>query len=326
MKILVTGAAGFIGSVVAEHLLDAGHAVVALDNLRHGRREAVDARARLHEVDLRDRAALTAVFRAERVDAVVHLAAESLVSVSMRDPGRFYDANVCGGIALLDAMVETGVARIVVSSTAAVYGEPAAMPIVEDVAGEPVNPYGDSKLAFERALGWYRRAHGLRSVTLRYFNACGATVRHGEYHVPETHLIPIVLDVALGGRESVSLFGNDYDTPDGTCVRDYVHVSDIAGAHLLGLDAIDRLGARTYNLGSGVGHTNRQVVEAVRRVTGRAIRVIEAPRRAGDPSRLLASPARIQEELGWRPIHRELEAMIESAWAWRRAHPAGYGA
>ena len=326
MKILVTGAAGFIGSVVAEHLLDAGHEVVALDNLCHGRREAVDTRARLHEVDLRDRAAVTAVFRAERVDAVVHLAAESLVSVSIADPGRFYGANVAGGINLLDAMVETGVGRIVVSSTAAVYGEPAAMPIVEDVVGEPVNPYGESKLAFERALAWYRRAHALRYVTLRYFNACGATARHGEYHVPETHLIPIVMDVALGHRQSLSLFGTDYDTPDGTCVRDYVHVSDIAGAHLLGLDAIDRLGARTYNLGSGVGYTNRQVVDAVRRVVGREIPVIEAPRRAGDPSRLLASPARICEELGWRPIHRELETMIESAWAWRRAHPAGYGA
>jgi UDP-glucose 4-epimerase len=317
MKILVTGAAGYIGSVVTERLVEHGHTVVALDNLRHGHRDAVNPAARFIQGDLLDREWLHEQVRRAGVDAVVHLAAEALIDESVRDPGRFFRVNVTGGLNLLDAMVAAGVTRIIFSSTAAVYGEPEAVPIREDARLQPVNSYGESKLAFERAMAWYQRAHGLRHVSLRYFNACGATERSGERHEPETHLIPLLLDAALG-RRSMRLFGTDYDTPDGTCVRDYVHVIDIADAHLLCLKHIDAIEPTAFNLGNGSGYSNRQVIAAVERVTGRSIPVAAAPRRPGDPARLVASADRIARDLGWRPAMADLESMIESAWAWHQ--------
>ncbi len=319
MNILVTGAAGYIGSVVTERLLEQGHSVVALDSLRHGHRSAVHPHARFVEGDLLDREWLHDEVRRAEVDAVVHLAAEALIDVSVRDPGLFFRVNVTGGLNLLDAMVAAGVRRIIFSSTAAVYGEPATIPIREDVPLQPVNAYGESKLAFERAMACYNRAHGLRHISLRYFNACGATARCGELHVPETHLIPILLDVASGTRDAVHLFGTDYDTPDGTCIRDYVHVRDIADAHVLCLDHIDAIEPTAFNLGNGTGYSNREVIAAVERITKSPVRVITAPRRPGDPSRLVASAERIGRAIGWKPGIPGLDAMIESAWAWRMA-------
>jgi UDP-glucose 4-epimerase len=324
MHILVTGAAGYIGSVVTERLVDDGHTVVALDNLQHGHRDAIEPAATFAQGDLLDREWLHDLLRNVRPDAVVHLAAEALIDESVRDPGRFFRANVTGGLNLLDAMAAAGVRRIIFSSTAAVYGEPDAVPIPEDARLHPVNAYGESKLAFERAMRWYETAHGLRHVSLRYFNACGATARHGECHVPETHLIPILLDVALGARAAVHLFGTDYETPDGTCVRDYVHVADIADAHLRCLAAIDRMPSTAFNLGNGSGYSNRQVINAVERVTGRPVPVVASPRRPGDPAQLVASAGRIARELGWVPRTPALDAMIADAWAWhqQRALPA----
>ncbi len=320
MKILVTGAAGYIGSVVVERLVTDGHAVTALDDLRHGHRDAVHPGARFVDVDLLDRAGLRAVLHESAYDAVVHLAAEALIDESVRNPGLFFQVNVTGGLNLLDAMAAAGVSRLVFSSTAAIYGEPEAVPIREETPPRPVNAYGESKLAFERALAWYRRAHGLCHVSLRYFNACGATDRCGERHDPETHLIPILFDVALGLRPEIHLFGTDYDTPDGTCIRDYVHVADIADAHVRCLAAIDDLGADAFNLGNGTGYSNREVVEAVQRLTGRPIAVRAAGRRPGDPARLVASAERIAERVGWTPATPRLDDMIASAWRWRLRH------
>jgi UDP-glucose 4-epimerase len=324
VRILVTGAAGYIGSVVTEALEQDGHDLVALDNLVHGHRAALPAGVPFVQTDLEDASAVAECLGRHPVDAVMHLAAEALIEESNRDPGRFYRVNVGGGINLLDAMVGTGVNRLVFSSTAAVYGEAERSPIAEDVPCSPVNAYGESKLAFERALAWYRRAHGLRYVVLRYFNACGATERHGEWHVPETHLIPLVFDVAMRRRESLQLYGADYPTPDGTCVRDYIHVLDIARAHVAALEQIDRVQQAAYNLGNGAGYSNRQVIETVKRVTGRSVRVVEAERRPGDPARLVASAQRVRGELGWEPKLSDLETMVESAWAWRQRHPEGY--
>lgn len=320
MRVLVTGAAGYIGSVVTERLVNDGHAVTGLDNLRHGYRDAVHPAARFLEGDLLDRQWLHTAVREDGYDAVVHLAAEALIDESIRDPGLFFRVNVTGGLNLLDAMAAAGVQRLVFSSTAAVYGEPSAVPIREEAPHSPVNAYGESKLAFERMLPWYRRAHGLRHVSLRYFNACGATERCGERHRPETHLIPILIEVALGTRPAVQLFGVDYDTPDGTCIRDYVHVSDIAEAHVRCLAELDTLGAEAFNLGNGEGYSNLQVIDAVRRVTGRPIRVEHAGRRPGDPARLVASADRIERRLGWRPAMTDLDQMIASAWRWQVQH------
>jgi UDP-glucose 4-epimerase len=298
--------------------------VVALDNLKNGHRAAVHPGATFVQTDLLDADGLTESLRKQRVEAVVHLAAEALIDVSMRDPGLFFRVNVIGGLNLLDAMVATGVRRMVFSSTAAVYGEPEQIPITEEARHAPVNPYGESKLAFEKILAWYHKAYGLKYVTLRYFNACGATERFGEFHVPETHIIPILFEVALGQRARFNLFGTDYDTPDGTCVRDYIHVWDIAHAHVLALKELDRMGARAFNMGNGAGYSNRQVVEAVRQVTGKDIPVVPSPRRPGDPARLVASSDRIRAELGWTPRYPELTTMVETAWAWRQKHPRGY--
>ncbi len=322
MKILVTGAAGFIGSVVTEQLIEGGGEVVALDNLQSGHRAAVHSGARFVEGDLCDGDWLRGVLTAHPVDAVVHLAAEALIDD--RDPGRFYRVNVCGGLNLLEGMAAARVTRLIFSSTAAVYGEPGWPLITEDAPRRPVNPYGESKLAFEGMLPWYARSYGLRHISLRYFNACGASERYGQFGPRETHAIPILFEVALGQRPAFPLFGTDYDTPDGTCIRDYIHVVDIAQAHRVALTAIDQIGARAYNLGTGTGYSNRQVIEAVERVTGRPIPVAPAPRRAGDPARLVAGAGRIREELGWAPRYPELTTMVQTAWDWRRRHLKGY--
>ena len=326
MRILVTGAAGFIGSVVTEQLLADGHEVVALDSLKHGHAAAVLPEAQFVEADLLDAVRLTEIVAASRVEAVIHLAAEALIAESVRDPALFFRANTVGGLNLVEAMLAAGVKRLIFSSTAAVYGEQATTPFPEDAACHPVNAYGESKLAFERMLPWFATAHDLRSVSLRYFNACGATERLGEFHVPETHLIPILFETALGQRRAVQLYGHDYDTPDGTCIRDYVHVADIARAHLLALARVDAIGCRSYNMGNGRGYSNLEVIEAVRQVTGRPIPVEPAARRQGDPARLVASGERIRSELGWEPEHPDLEDMVQSAWTWRMRHPNGYTA
>jgi UDP-glucose 4-epimerase len=324
MKILVTGAAGYIGSVVTECLLAEGHQVVALDNLQSGHIRAVHPDARFIQLDLLNRDAVAELFRREELDAVVHLAAEALIDESVRDPGRFFRANVTGGLNLVDAMIAHGVLQLIFSSTAAVYGEPNAVPITEETPERPVNAYGESKLVFERILAWYRRAHGLRFIILRYFNACGATELFGENRVRETHLIPILLEAAAGERAVVNIYGADYDTPDGTCVRDYVHVVDIARAHLLGLAKLNVLEERAYNLGNGNGHSNREVIAAVERVTGRRLKINLAPRRVGEPARLVASSERIRRDFGWEPRYPDLATMIGTAWEWRQRCSRGY--
>ena len=318
MKVLVTGGAGYIGSVVAERLLGRGHTVVVLDSLVRGHRMAVPNEAEFIRGDLRDRDWLIRTVTGVRPDAVAHLAGEALVGESVTDPAKFFDVNVHGGLNLLDAMVNAGVNRLVFSSTAAVYGEPASVPITEDAPRVPVNAYGASKWSFEQMLPWYAAAYGLRHISFRYFNACGATVERGEFHVPETHLIAILLEVALGLRDEIQLFGDDYETPDGTCIRDYIHVSDIADAHVLALSLIDELDSGAFNLGTGTGFSNRDVIESVRRVTGHSIPVVPAPRRTGDPARLVASAARATDVFGWRTAYPALDAMVQTAWVWRK--------
>ena len=326
MKVLVTGGAGYIGSVVAERLLGRGNTVVVLDSLVRGHRMAVPNEAEFIRGDLRDRDWLIRTVADVRPDAVAHLAGEALVGESATDPAKFFDVNVHGGLNLLDAMVNAEVNRLVFSSTAAVYGEPASVPITEDAPRVPVNAYGASKWSFEQMLPWYAAAYGLRHISFRYFNACGATVERGEFHVPETHLIAILLEVAIGLRDEIRLFGDDYETPDGTCIRDYIHVSDIADAHVLALSTIDELDSGAFNLGTGTGFSNRDVIESVRRVTGHSIPVVPAPRRTGDPARLVASAARATDVFGWRPAYPTLDAMVETAWKWRKDRPQPYTA
>jgi len=322
-RVLVTGGAGYIGSVVVGELLGDGHDVLVFDNLAKGHRAAVDPRAAFVEGDLANASVIETVIRDHSIDSVVHMAAASLVGESVLDPGKYYSSNVTNGVNLLEACRKNGVARFVFSSTAAVYGEPEKQPIEESDPTRPTNPYGETKLAFERALAWYERAHGVRYAALRYFNAAGATERCGEDHSPETHLIPLVLQVAAGRRDSISVFGDDYPTDDGTCVRDYVHVVDLARAHVLALGALDR-GSRIYNLGCGGGYSVKQVIDAARTVTGHPISETIAPRRDGDPAVLVASSQRIRSELNWQPRFESLEAIVESAWAWMLEHPNGY--
>ncbi len=325
MRVLVTGGAGYVGSVVVEELVSAGaDEVVVLDDLSAGHAAAVVQPARLVEGDIADGELVGRTCRDARIDVVVHMAASSLVGQSVVDPSRYYRNNVTKGLALVDAIVASGVRKLVFSSSAAVYGEPAASPISEDFPLSPTNPYGETKLAFERALHWFGKAYNLRHACLRYFNAAGATGRNGERHDPETHLIPIVLDVALGRRPHVQVFGDAYPTADGTCVRDYVHVSDLARAHVMAIRGMDAYPSRAYNLGSGGGYSVKQVIGAAEKVTGRRIPTEVAERRAGDPSVLVASSDRIREELGWRPARQKLETILEDAWAWIRAHPDGY--
>jgi UDP-glucose 4-epimerase len=321
VRVAVTGGAGYIGSVVAEVLQREQHDVLVVDNLIKGHREAIMDGWSFAELDLLDGAAVAEALRRFRADAVVHMAAYSLVGESVTDPARYYRNNVVAGLALLDAMRAADVGRLVFSSTAAVYGEPATQPIEETALTRPTNPYGETKLAFERALRWYAGAYGFSSISLRYFNAAGATERHGERHDPETHLIPLVLDVAAGRRSHVSLFGDDYPTPDGTCIRDYVHVEDLAAAHVRALDALDRPGTcEAYNVGTGTGYSVREVIDTAERVTGNRIAVEKAPRRPGDPAMLVASGDRIGRMLDWAPRNTGLESIIASAWQWMRRH------
>ena len=324
MKLLVTGGAGYIGSVIAHQLLEAGHETVVLDNLSTGYESAVPEGARFSKGDLLGAEEVSDAL-SEGFDGVLHFAALSLVGESFERPERYYRNNVCGTLNLLEAMLEAGVPRLVFSSTAAVYGEPEEVPIPESAPALPTNPYGASKLAVDRMIGAVCEARGLAATSLRYFNVAGASGRFGEAHEPETHLIPLILRTAAGAGEPVRIFGTDYPTRDGTAIRDYIHVEDLGRAHLLALEAAKPGEHRIYNLGNGAGFSVREVVEAARRVTGRPIEAVEAPRRAGDPAVLVASGDRIQAELGWRPEKPELEAMISDAWEWMQAHPNGYG-
>lgn len=324
MRVLVTGGAGYIGSVVTEQLVADGHEAIVYDNLSKGHVDAVVEGADLVEGDLTDAELLNRTLVDRQIEAVIHLAASSLVGESVDHPNKYYQNNLMTGLMLLDAMLACNVKQIVFSSTAAVYGEPEAQPIEETAPTNPTNPYGETKLAFEHALRWYDRAYGLRFASLRYFNAAGATLNCGEDHDPETHIIPITLQVAAGKRPQVEIYGDNYPTSDGTCIRDYVHVIDLARAHIQALHALSEE-SRIYNLGcGGAGYSVKDVVETARRVTGREIPVKVGPRRAGDPSILVASSARIKNELDWQPQFQSLELIIDSAWRWMQNHPDGY--
>jgi UDP-glucose 4-epimerase len=322
LNILVTGGAGYIGGTVALRLLSGGHNVLIYDNFCHGHRDLVPAGARLIEGDLADRERLESILRDEKVDGVMHFAALIEAGESMKHPEVYFRNNTASTLSLLEAMLAAGVERLVFSSTAAVYGEPKSTPIEEDATLAPTNAYGESKLLVEHMLTWMNRIHGLRYASLRYFNVAGAVEGRGEAHEPESHLIPLILDVALGRRQSIKIFGKDYPTPDGTCIRDYVHVGDLADAHILALEALRTRPRLIYNIGNGQGFSVREVVESVRRVTGHPIPVIEEPRRAGDPALLVASSRRIIDELGWHPRYSSLDDIVRSAWLW---HQQRYG-
>jgi UDP-glucose 4-epimerase len=322
LKILVVGGAGYIGSVCAELLLDEGHQVAIFDNLSEGHRGAIDPRARFVEGDLADREKIGKTCSDGRPDAVMHFAASALVGESMQNPSKYFRNNISNGLNLLDAMVAAGVRRLIFSSTCAIFGPPERLPIDETLPRQPINPYGESKLAFEKILRWYDQIHGLSFVSLRYFNAAGASERFGEDHRIETHLIPNVIKVALGQKPQVEIFGTDYETPDGTCVRDYIHIVDLARAHILALNSSR---SEFYNLGTGGGASVREVIDACRKVTGRKIEVVEKPRRPGDPARLVAASDKIKRELGWQPQFQSLDRIIESAWKWHQKFPRGYG-
>jgi UDP-glucose 4-epimerase len=325
MRVLVTGGAGYIGSVVAEQLLGAGHQVTVIDNLSRGHREAVPKGAELVVGDLADEEKLAALFRAHSFEAVLHFAAFIEAGESMKFPETFFRNNTANALGVLQAMLAARVNRFVFSSTAALFGNPQRTPIQEEDALQPTNAYGESKLLVERMLEWFHRIHGLRYASLRYFNAAGAAAPdRGEAHQPESHLVPRLMNVALGRQKQIEIFGTDYATPDGTCVRDYIHVSDLGAAHLLALDALGRSGRLIYNLGNGQGFSVREVIEGVRRVTGQPIPVVESPRREGDPAVLIASSEKIKRELGWKPNFPELDAMLESAWLWHKNFPDGY--
>lgn len=323
MKVLVTGGAGYIGSVVVEQLIKHRHQAVVYDNLSKGHRAAVAPEAVFVEGDLGDADTLTGTLDEHQIEAVIHMAADSLVGESMADPLKYFNHNTGGAMSLLGAMLKVGVKKIVLSSTAATYGAPETMPITEQTPQTPTNPYGETKLMIEKMLRWCDEAYGLRYVSLRYFNAAGASERCGEDHKTETHLIPNVLRVAAGKASHVNIFGEDYPTPDGTCVRDYIHVIDLAEAHILALNVMERR-SDFYNLGYGSGYSVAEVVEMSRQVTGKWISTEASPRRVGDPPVLIASPDKIMRDLGWNPRHSELDRIIESAWRWHQAHPNGY--
>jgi UDP-glucose 4-epimerase len=322
MKILVVGGAGYIGSVCAELLLDEGHDVTIFDNLSEGHRRALDPRAEFVEGDLVDRQSIEQALAKQRPDAVMHFAANALVGESMQNPSKYFRNNIDNGLNLLDAVVSAGVEKIIFSSTCAIFGPPERVPIDETTPPRPINPYGESKLAFEKILRWYGEIHGLKFVSLRYFNAAGASARFGEDHRVETHLIPTVLKVALGQKPNVEIFGTDYETPDGTCIRDYIHILDLARAHILALNSAK---SDFYNLGTGGGASVREVIDSCRKITGSKIDIVEKPRRPGDPPRLIASSEKIKRELGWKPQFQSLDAIIESAWKWHQKFPSGYG-
>ena len=322
MKIFVTGGAGYIGSNCVEQLVLRGDQVVVFDNLTEGHRKALHPKAKFHQGDLRDAASIAGAMAAEKPDAVMHFAANALVGESMENPSKYFQNNVAGGINLLDASVAAGVKRFVFSSTCATFGMPDKVPIDETMPQRPINPYGETKLMFEQMQRWYDRIHGLKFVSLRYFNAAGASETYGEDHRIETHLIPNVLRVALGQQERAEIYGGDYETPDGTCIRDYIHILDLAQAHLLALGKDE---SAFYNLGTGGGNSVAEVIECCRRVTGRKIPAVVKPRRPGDPPRLIASSKKIEKDLGWKPKYQSLDAIVESAWAWHVKHPGGYG-
>jgi UDP-glucose 4-epimerase len=322
MKILVVGGAGYIGSVCTDLLLDEGHSGGSFDNLCEGHRAAVDPRAKFFEGDLSNAEEIRSALAELKPDSVMHFAASALVVESMRHPSKYFRNNVANGLNLLDAMVTTGVKLLVFSSTCAVFGLPERVPIEESAPTQPINPYGESKLAFEKILRWYDQIHGLRFVSLRYFNAAGASEKFGEDHRIETHLIPNVLKVGLGQKRQVEIFGTNYETPDGTCIRDYIHIVDLARAHMLALHSSK---SESYNLGTGGGSSVREVIESAQKVTGRKIDIIEKARRPGDPPRLIASSEKIKRELGWEPQFQNLEAIVESAWKWHQRFPRGYG-
>lgn len=327
MAILVLGGAGYIGSHTVRALIDAGRSVVVADNLETGYREAVHPEARFYEGDIRDRAFVDHVLESEPIEGVIHFAANSQVGESMVKPLKYYDNNLNGTKVLLESMVAHDVLKIVFSSTAATYGEPERVPILETDKTEPTNCYGETKLSMEKMMKWVSAAHGLRFVALRYFNACGAQPDGsiGEAHNPETHLVPLILQVPNGQREQISIFGEDYPTPDGTCIRDYIHVCDLAQAHILALDYLLAGGENNvFNLGNGIGFSVKEVIEETRRVTGHPIPAAVCPRRAGDPAQLIASSAKAREVLGWKPQYDDLHTIIATAWDWHKAHPHGY--
>lgn len=328
MTILVLGGAGYIGSHTVYELIDRGEDVVIIDNLETGHIEAVHEKARFYKGDVRDRAFLDSVFEKEKIDAVIHFAAYSLVGESMVNPLKYYDNNLCGTKVLLEAMVAHGIDKIVFSSTAATYGEPERVPILETDKTNPTNTYGETKLSMEKMFKWTSKAHNLRYVSLRYFNACGAheSGMIGEAHNPESHLIPLILQVPNGQRESIAIYGDDYNTKDGTCVRDYIHVIDLAQAHILAVKYLVEGGeSDIFNLGNGVGFTVKEVIDTARKVTGDEIKAVVSERRAGDPALLIASSDKARTVLGWKPEHADLEEIIASAWKWHSTHPNGFG-
>lgn len=328
MKILVLGGAGYIGSHTVYRLIEQGHKVVVFDNFETGYLEAIHPDAEVYEGDLRNRADIDNVFDKESdIDAVIHFAANSLVGESMVKPLKYYDNNICGTKVLLESMVAHNINRIVFSSTAATYGEPIHTPILENDPTNPTNCYGETKRAMERMFYWTEQAHGMKYVSLRYFNACGAHIsgKIGEAHNPESHLIPIILQTANGTRDHISVFGTDYDTPDGTCIRDYIHVTDLAQAHILAVEYLINGGeSDIFNLGNGVGFSVKEVIETAKKVTGKEIKVVEENRRAGDPAVLIASSEKAKKVLGWNPQCNELSTIIETAWKWHSTHPNGY--
>ncbi len=327
MTILVLGGAGYIGSHTVYELIEKKYDVVVVDNLSTGHIESVHKNARFYEGDIRNREFLDSVFEKEHIDGVIHFAAFSLVGESMTDPLKYYDNNFCGTKVLLDSMVAHGIDKIVFSSTAATYGEPDHVPILETDKTEPTNTYGETKLSMEKMFKWTGLAHGLKYVSLRYFNACGAHVSGtiGEAHNHETHLIPLILQVPNGQREAISIYGDDYPTEDGTCIRDYIHVTDLAQAHILAMEYLAKGNeSNIFNLGNGVGFSVREVIDVARKVTGEEIKEVITPRRAGDPARLIASSEKAKQVLGWKPEHDSLEDIIATAWKWHKNHPSGY--
>ncbi len=321
MNVFVSGGAGYIGSVYVEEALNAGHEVTVFDNLSEGHRSAIDSRATFVQAELSDEPRILEALKQSRAEVIVHFAANALVGESMTNPGKYFGNNVGNGVKLLNAAVDAGVRKFVFSSTCATYGFPEQMPITEATPQKPINPYGESKVMFERILEWYQRLHGLEFVAFRYFNAAGASAKFGENHRVETHLIPNILKVALGQATECEIYGTDYPTPDGTCVRDYIHIVDIAQAHLLAMTP-DRKGF--FNLGNGDGYSVREVIQMCEKITGTKIKALEKPRRPGDPPRLVAAADKAKSELGWQPKFPKLEEIVSTAWEWHRKNPKGY--
>jgi UDP-glucose 4-epimerase len=323
MNIFITGGAGYIGSATAEELIKAGHSVTVFDSLVTGHRAAVPAGAEFIHASLDDAHALTEALTANKFDAIMHFAAFIEAGESMKDPGKFFRNNFSNSLQLMEIAVQAGIKKFVLSSTAAVYRS-SEEPLTEESLLGPTNVYGHTKLMTEQALEWYRQIYGLHFAALRYFNACGALPGRGEAHQPESHLIPRVLQIALGQAESATIFGTDYPTPDGTCIRDYIHIADLVSAHMLALNALESKDKMIYNIGSGNGFSVREVIETARQVTGHDIPVVESPRRPGDSARLVASPQKIMDELGWKPTHTNMQEILSSAWEWHTSHPNGY--